>query len=34
LSATIDWYRDNAAWWQPGKESVEANYAVTERVTG
>ena len=27
LAATIDWYRDNEAWWQPLKEAVEASYA-------
>jgi dTDP-glucose 4,6-dehydratase len=26
LRATIDWYRDNSAWWGPLKESVEAEY--------
>ena len=34
LAATIDWYRDNTDWWQPGKDSVEQKYAVSERVTG
>jgi dTDP-glucose 4,6-dehydratase len=27
LSATIDWYRDNEAWWKADKARVEANYA-------
>lgn len=27
LAATIAWYRDNTAWWQPLKEAVEAKYA-------
>ena len=27
LAATIAWYRDNAAWWKPLKEAVEAKYA-------
>ena len=27
LAATIGWYRDNAAWWKPLKEAVEAKYA-------
>ncbi len=27
LSATVDWYRDNEAWWRPLKEQVEAKYA-------
>lgn len=27
LAATIDWYRDNEAWWTPAKEATEAFYA-------
>ena len=27
LQATIDWYRDNEAWWRPLKAAVEAKYA-------
>lgn len=27
LAATIDWYRDNEAWWRPMKEATEAKYA-------
>lgn len=27
LSATISWYRDNAVWWSPAKDSTEARYA-------
>ncbi|WP_024795091.1 dTDP-glucose 4,6-dehydratase [Tomitella biformata] len=27
LAATIDWYRDNTAWWAADKERVEARYA-------
>jgi dTDP-glucose 4,6-dehydratase len=27
LAATVDWYRDNEAWWRPLKEQVEADYA-------
>ena len=27
LAATIAWYRDNAAWWKPLKDAVEAKYA-------
>ncbi|OBJ74014.1 dTDP-glucose 4,6-dehydratase [Mycobacterium sp. 1274756.6] len=27
LRATIDWYRDNEAWWGPLKDAVEARYA-------
>ena len=26
LAATIDWYRDNVAWWAPLKDTVEDNY--------
>jgi dTDP-glucose 4,6-dehydratase len=27
LQATIDWYRDNQAWWRPQKDATEAKYA-------
>jgi dTDP-glucose 4,6-dehydratase len=27
LAATIDWYRDNEAWWSAGKDAAEAMYA-------
>jgi dTDP-glucose 4,6-dehydratase len=27
LAATIDWYRDNEAWWRPLKAETEARYA-------
>ncbi|MDK9347713.1 dTDP-glucose 4,6-dehydratase [Propionibacterium freudenreichii] len=27
LAHTIDWYRDNEAWWRPQKAAVEAKYA-------
>ncbi len=27
LAATIQWYRDNEAWWRPLKDRVEAAYA-------
>ena len=27
LAATIEWYRHNAAWWEPLKAAVEARYA-------
>ena len=27
VEATIDWYRDNEAWWRPLKAEVEAKYA-------
>ena len=26
LAATIEWYRDNEAWWRPQKASTEAKY--------
>ena len=26
LAATIDWYRDNAWWWEPQKAATEARY--------
>ena len=34
LSATIDWYRANPAWWQAAKGDAEAKYASTEQVIG
>ena len=27
LEQTIQWYRDNEAWWRPAKEATEARYA-------
>lgn len=27
LAATVDWYRENEAWWRPAKAKVEAAYA-------
>ena len=27
LAETIQWYRDNEAWWRPAKEATEARYA-------
>ena len=27
LAATIQWYRDNEAWWRPTKDATEAKYA-------
>lgn len=27
LEATIEWYRDNEAWWAPAKDATEAFYA-------
>lgn len=32
LAATIDWYRQNEAWWRPEKEATEAKYAKTQQV--
>lgn len=32
LAATIDWYRDNEAWWRPQKPAAEARYSCTERL--
>ena len=29
LAATVDWYRENEAWWRPQKEATEAKYAAT-----
>lgn len=26
LAATVDWYRDNEAWWAPQKDATEARY--------
>ena len=34
LAATIDWYRENRAWWEPVKAAVEARYAEREQVVG
>ncbi len=31
LAATIAWYRDNPAWWQPQKHATEAKYQVLGR---
>jgi dTDP-glucose 4,6-dehydratase len=31
LAATVDWYRDNAWWWQPQKAATESRYAVLGR---
>lgn len=30
LSATIDWYRVNEAWWKPQKDATETKYKKTE----
>ena len=32
LAATIDWYRENEAWWRPQKDATEAKYARTQQV--
>ena len=32
LAATIEWYRENEAWWRPMKEATEAKYARTQQV--
>ena len=32
LQATIDWYRDNEAWWRPQKAATEQKYAATQTV--
>ena len=29
LAATVQWYRDNEAWWRPMKAATEAKYAKT-----
>lgn len=26
FAATIEWYRDNEAWWRPAKAATEAKY--------
>jgi dTDP-glucose 4,6-dehydratase len=31
LAATIEWYRDNEAWWRPQKDGTEQRYAVLGR---
>ncbi len=32
LAATVEWYRDNEAWWRPMKDATEAKYAATQSV--
>ena len=32
LAATIEWYRENEAWWRPQKDATEARYARTQKV--
>jgi dTDP-glucose 4,6-dehydratase len=29
--ATIAWYRDNRAWWEPQKAQTEAKYEILGR---
>ena len=29
LAATVDWYRQNEAWWRPAKAATEAKYAAS-----
>jgi len=31
LAATIEWYRENYAWWKPQKEATEAKYLILGR---
>jgi dTDP-glucose 4,6-dehydratase len=31
LRATIDWYRQNEAWWRPTKSATEARYAAAQQ---
>jgi dTDP-glucose 4,6-dehydratase len=31
LRATIDWYRNNEAWWRPAKAAVEAKYQANQQ---
>ena len=32
LQATVEWYRDNEAWWRPQKSATEQKYAATQSV--
>lgn len=32
LAATIEWYRENEAWWRPMKQATEERYAASEQV--
>jgi len=32
LQATVEWYRDNQAWWRPQKAATEQKYAATQQV--
>ena len=34
LAATVEWYRENEAWWRPQKDATEAKYARTQQVLG
>ena len=31
LRATIEWYRENEAWWRPAKAATEARYKAQGR---
>ena len=31
LRQTIEWYRDNEAWWRPAKAATEARYRAQEQ---
>jgi dTDP-glucose 4,6-dehydratase len=31
LAATLDWYRENEAWWRPQKDATERRYSVLGR---
>ncbi|NMN98561.1 dTDP-glucose 4,6-dehydratase [Antrihabitans stalactiti] len=33
LEATVQWYRDNEAWWRPQKATTEKNYAAQGEAT-
>ena len=34
IAETAQWYRDNTAWWQPEKDSVELQYVARDRQGG
>lgn len=34
LKATVQWYRDNRAWWDVSRKDAEESYRETERVIG
>ncbi len=33
LAATVEWYRENEAWWRPHKDATEARYAAASVAT-